>query len=530
MKNVRVIGDKIIISFPYDVKLRELIKRSLPGRAFDRSTKQWWLPARPYNALRVIDLLEPHGFEFSKEVEVLGRRAIAIQQGSVKTTTGRKRSGLYPFQSVAVDFLNQCDGRVLIGDDMGLGKTVVSLWWIESRETLGRVLVVAPANVIYKWEDEVFRWTSRTPQIIETRKQAIEDESDLHICSYSIMNSRWKELKAIGYDLIIFDECHYLKNYKAQRTESAKRISGGVPHILALSGTPFLNRPAELWPNLHILDSQTYAKFWQFGDRYCGGHKTLYKLATRRDELQERMKSVMIRRLKSEVLEQLPDLTRTIIPLELRSKWRSIYKKVKRGNREAILSISPGHKGYFDNPLDRLNLLQLVIGLGKSEAASGWITNFLDSTDRQLVIYCHHKRVVALVEKIVKERYGVITGDVPAKRRARIVEKFQSGLIRTLIITGAGGEGIDLYAASDILFIEREYTPAREEQAEARLHRIGQVNGVNAYYLMAIRTVDEDVARLIDQKRIILNDIVGTTDIEVSIIGDLLETLYEDHR
>jgi SNF2 family DNA or RNA helicase len=195
--------------------------------------------------------------------------------------------------------------------------------------------------------------------------------------------------------------------------------------------------------------------------------------------------------------------------------------------------MDPNHKGYFVNALDRLNLLRRVVGNGKARIAVGYCREFLANTDRKLVIYAHHHAVVNYLKEELDREYGcsTITGKVSSKVRQQRIKHFQERPdLRVMLITSAGGQGIDLFGIgsnqiSDILFVEREWSPSLEEQAEARLHRIGQAHAVEATYLVARSTVDTMVDRLIDTKRRVLNDIMGMADIEVSIVEDLLDTI-----
>ena len=161
-------------------------------------------------------------------------------------------------------------------------------------------------------------------------------------------------------------------------------------------------------------------------------------------------------------------------------------------------------------------------------AAIEWATDFLDGSDEKLVIYAHHHDVVTELE-LGMAKYGVVsvTGKVAdAKERNRRVEVFQNNKSpRVMVITSAGGEGINLYRASTLLFVEREWNPAAEEQAEGRLHRIGQANSVLVFYLAAQGTMDAHLARLVDEKRKVFTSVVGGTDIETLVRKELLEVM-----
>ena len=443
----------------------------------------------------------------------------------------RRYKDLYPFQSVAVDFIRSKDGRCILGDEMGLGKTIEALTAIRLMY-IHKVLVICPSIVKYKWQKEIDQWTMQSSFVVDSSKQHIDDGWNFHIMSYQMMINRIDELLANKYQMVIFDECHYLKSRGAKRTKSANKLIALTEHYLFLSGTPFINRPMELYNMLNWLNPVEWSSQSRFGERYCGGLKNDYKGSTNRDELNQRLRQYMVRRLKVDVLEDLPLLTRTKVPIDL--PRMGDYKEIERNIYKAIKEMNPKSKGYFINAMDKLAVLRRAIGVQKAEASIPWIKNFLDTTDRKIVLYCHHHQVIDYLKEELREyQPTTLSGRVPAKKRQDRIEQFQTSPdIRVCIINSAGGEGIDLFGrdgndSSTILFIERQWTPAAEEQAEARLHRIGQNNPVSAYYLVARGTVDLLFDKLIDKKRQILTDIVGMDDVTMTIIPDLIGGLYE---
>lgn len=281
---------------------------------------------------------------------------------------------------------------------------------------------------------------------------------------------------------------------------------------------------------LHFLNANEWVYFYPFGIRYCGGQRDEWRGATNREELTERLVPYMIRRLKQQVLDQLPELTRINIPIRIPEMTE--YRRLSASVREAIKNMDPNHKGFYVNALDRLNLLRRAVGKNKVPIAVEWIHDFLASGGEKLVVYCHHHETVEELERRLDYEVTTITGSVDAKTRDERVTRFQSQETpRILITTSAGGEGIDLFGVdgitiADILFVEREWTPAKEEQMESRLHRMGQKNAVTAWYLVAENTIDEHMAALIERKRKILGDIIGIDEPQ-SIVWDILKEVRD---
>ena len=425
---------------------------------------------------------------------------------------------LYPFQRQAVRFIEQTNGRTILGDEMGLGKTVEALHWAGKRSDITKILIVSPANVTYKWQREVKTWLGRNSAVVQGYSSKLTRHPIL-ICSYNVMTHRWKELRKRGFDLIIWDEAHYLKGNrkKTKRVAAALRLKS--PFVLCLSGTPFLNRPIELFNILTILEPGKW-KLGSYGTRYCGGFdhwEGPLKGATNRHELKSKLTSIMIRRLKRDVLDDLPPLSRILLPVEIR---QTEYKKaMKEMNREF--------------PMRAVMDMWHIIGNENAKEACHWANDFMEQSDGKLVLYAHHNSVVKLLDTGLRQHgVAIISGQTPVTKRDALVKGFQIGeRPRIMIITNAGGEGIDLFGldgvdASTILFVERQWTPAMEEQALARLDRIGQNSPVTAYYLVAIGTFDEKMATRIEIKRKVLDDIVGEPDVTMNIKDEILDSIF----
>jgi SWI/SNF-related matrix-associated actin-dependent regulator of chromatin subfamily A-like protein 1 len=511
--------DHIEIEFPYDVNTINIV-RSIQGREWDKPNRVWKLPATKWHFKQVVDKLQPIGFYIDPEIVKLADDTDEPEGLTIP-------SKLYDFQQEGVKFIAKTGGRCIIADDMGLGKTIEALTYISLFP--GRVLIVCPANVLYKWgEIEIPRWLPTAKcQIIETNKTKLNSRIKVHVMSYSIMVGKFEDVQMMPYDIIIFDEAHYIKNPKAQRTRIAKAlVQGGIQRVLFLSGTPFMNHPTELFPMLNMLDPVGFNNSFTFAMRYAGAQKVEGGwyfppgATSNLDELADRLKDVMIRRTKGEVLAELPDLTRSLIPVEIenRTAYRDALKDIRDWLKDKERTVV-NHQ----HVLTRLNVLRQIVGEGKVEAAIELAEDILQ-TDRKVVLFAHHKDVVERLYEGLKE-YGcaTIVGETSAKQRQENSKQFliSDSKIRAIIISTAGAEGIDLYGASDIIFVERDWTPAREEQAEARLHRIGQKSAVTAHYLVALKTIDEKLAKIVDNKRKIIGQVISQDEIVSNILKEL---------
>jgi len=438
--------------------------------------------------------------------------------------TVQHRDKLYTFQKEDVDFIHYNNGTCLVANDMGTGKTITALTYAYEADTQ-RVLVVCPASVLYKWQDEVVRWNGWESQIVLTGKTALDMTKRVWIMSYAIMLNRVYELSEIEFDLLIMDECHKISNPKAKQALAVDQLI--TKRKLFLSGTPFLNRPIELWHVLNLIDPLSYKSYWSFANKYAGaeqkeiwtrnGKRTFWDVsgATNLDDLRKRIAPIVVRRTKQEVLDELPELTRTKMEVDISNKreYQSALLDFKRYLRE-------NNKDSDPNALSKLNVLRQIIGMGKVESAIELAEEVLSNPDKKVVLYAHHKAVVnALCEKL--KEYGVetIVGEDSNTKRADTVSRFQNNTLpRALVISSAGGEGIDLYRADTMITVEREWNEAKESQAESRLHRNGQKHAVVVYYLIAHNTIDKDIDELIERKRDAFNSVIGLEDIRTLII------------
>jgi SNF2 family DNA or RNA helicase len=510
-------GKRVLIHFPFDLSIVEKV-RDIPGREWDKVNKIWSVPNSPFHYDKIVEILDPLGFDIEP----------AIRKGADRKAPPPKHKypeGLYPFQRIGVDYLYAVNGRAILADDMGLGKTITSLAYV--RMFGGKLLVVCPANVVYKWDEEVAKWIpDATRQVVDSGKTAVAD-NDVTIMSYAMMVSHFDALNEIPFQVVIFDEAHYLKGRKTQRGRAGKAlVKNGIPKVLMLSGTPFENRPDELFPLANAVDPAGFANFFQFAKRYMGAEYIDGMwyfppgLVTNQDELHERLRHIMIRRTKKQVEIDLPELTRSYVPVELTNK--AAYKAAIRD----ITTWLKGKDRSVLNPthvLTRLNVLRQVVGEGKAKAAIELAEDVLQG-GKKVVLFAHHKEVIITLAAGLAA-YGVklITGETPQKERQANVHLFQDpdSKIRVMICSTAGSEGIDLFAASDVIMVERQWTPAKEEQMEARLHRMGQKNSVTAWYIVAKGTVDEKLNKVVRLKRETIGKVIDQDEIIEAVLEDL---------
>jgi SWI/SNF-related matrix-associated actin-dependent regulator 1 of chromatin subfamily A len=353
------------------------------------------------------------------------------------------------------------------------------------------------------------------------------------IINYDILTYWWKVLREYKPELIIIDESHFVKNNSAQRTKALKKLVRVSKYIIALSGTPIVNRPIEFFNIISILDPTLFPNYWQFAQRYCGakhnGFGWDFKGATHTEELHKILtESLMIRRKKQDVLKDLPDKVYSFVPIELDNEkeyfnaeknfiaWVRENKGLAAAERASMAAIFTEYEG----------LKQLAVK-GKMPLVIRWIEGFLES-DEKLVVFAIHKFVITELMETFGDIAVKIDGSVSTKDRQLAVDKFQTDDKIRLFVGNikAAGVGITLTASSHVAFIEYPQTPDGLSQPADRCHRIGQKYTVNVHYLIAKDTIETRTAKMLDEKRKVVDSVV---DGKAPEAGTLLTELIDSY-
>jgi SWI/SNF-related matrix-associated actin-dependent regulator 1 of chromatin subfamily A len=414
---------------------------------------------------------------------------------------------LKPFQRAGVAYALKAR-RCLIADEMGLGKTVQALATLQAANAFPAV-AVCPASLKLNWQRETRKWLPmRDCRILGKDAESDIRSADVLILNYDILHKHLPALLARGLQAVILDESHYVKNFKSQRTQACIELSQQIPIRLALTGTPLLNRPVELASQLFILGHlvRKFGGWRKFTNRYCdpyygyGGHLDLSG-ASNTQELAVLLRDIcMIRREKADVLDQLPAKRRVIQFFDI--SGRGDYDRAERD----VFS------GAGLPPLPEVERLKQIAARGKMKAAIEWVENLLASGEK-LVLFAHHIEIQQSLLAHFPDAAHILGEDSPEERQAN-VDRFQTDAACNLIVCSlsVGGVGFNLQAASNVAFLELGWNPATHEQAEDRLHRIGQNRSVTAYYLLASGTIDEEIQAMIESKRAVVNSVTGKPD------------------
>ena len=465
---------------------------------------------------------------------------------------------LFKHQEEGIAFLQEA-GRAILADEMGLGKTRQAVLAAGAMPSVS--LVVCPASLKLNWAREIrMVFPEDDTQVISGGDAVLAEQFFRFnqpvwvIINYDILKKHldWIVPLVASQEIgtVILDEAHYIKGKKTDRTEAALAICEKAVRVYALTGTPIMNRPIELFNILKAIRHPLSKARTTFVKRYCGGQlKALvqdlgtgrrwfvdpkrtfmfrkqpkkYKVFTFTDEegaqrlpeLREYISDVFLRRLKKDELNLPPKIISTV-ETELSPEWRKAYVTAWDRYMEWI-EAHPNvgrdiEKITSAQQLIEVGKLKQVCSLAKVDRLCDDIENAIESEEKVIVFTQYRDTVWNLEAELTKRKVGWVqlTGDDNMDARQAAVDAFQTDPEKRVFIANiqAGGVGITLTAASIVMFADMDWSPKVNEQAEDRAHRIGQKGTVNIYYYVTSDTIEEDIMRMLAEKRDIIGQVV----------------------
>lgn len=544
-KAVQLKDKKLKIYFdPYEIgEDGELIiekVRGLPNRRFNKNDPNdvhWVAPL----TMEAVETLWDAGFKFNKALKEWYQNKVAPEPEA--EIPEHLSNQLYPFQRDGVQSLLNLHGRALLADEMGLGKTIQALAYLRIVKEARPAVIVCMASLKLNWYREAKKWLDKddTVQIVNgmptNGNNSFKIYGDVIIINYEILSNKpvkneisrkYEEVPFSGWvdyliqhrpKAVVIDESHLIKNHKTKRARSVTKLAKRSPRVVPMSGTPFTNRPREGFNTFHLVDPSRFPSFFRFADRYCdpepGDYATDYDGASNTEELHRILTSTfMIRRRKNEVLPDLPPKIRSVIPLEINNG-----KEYERAVKDFLnwLEEKKGKKAADDaskaEELTRMEYLKQIAVKGKIKQAADWIANYADETGKLIVFTTHNDTVQEVRANLDKRKIQSvqITGSDTQKARDEAQDRLNNYPEVKVLVANlrAGGTGLNLTAAAATCFVEVGWTPGEQDQAEDRVHRIGQAaSEIVAYYLVATDTIEETLVAAIDEKRQIIDSIM----------------------
>lgn len=388
---------------------------------------------------------------------------------------------------------------------MGLGKTFAFLQAIKTTDS-NFSLVVCPAYLKENWVAEAEKMGIFDIQVIRTRKDNYLGKA-LTIVGYDTKTIRNVLHQSLGFDIIGFDEAHYLRGRTAQRTKiclgTDRRIKQclvkNAKRVVFLSGSPLLNRPADLWTILQAVYPEAMGDFYQYAYRYCGAYQGPFGLdvsgATNLPELKQYLDQFVIRYTKEQCLD-LPGVAYSTISLEKN-------KEVERlQSLEKDLGIDVENLLNEGVAIGEYATLRRELGILKQDIAREFIKNIVDQGE-DVVVFTYHKEIARILSA------DAITGETPVSGRQQIVNDFQENGGVIVGTYGAMGTGFTLTRACNVVLVELDYSPLLIQQAVDRLNRIGQKRMVSAHVLLWQDGLEMALWKLLKKKQATFTTLFG---------------------
>lgn len=446
---------------------------------------------------------------------------------------------LYPFQMQCIDYSIRKNCRLIIGDDMGLGKTIEAISLSSLYVEDWPLLIICPSSIKLYWKEQLIKYLKPLMPNIEHYIHIISTSKDIapKLKLSSLKNDTTKPIYIISYELcakniavidseekfsdinfIICDEAHYLKNKDSQRTKSLFPYIQKAKRILLLTGTPLIQRPVDAFILLKIIRPDIFKAFKPYGDRYCNPTKGMFKIdyggKDNIDEFKYIMKSFMIRRMKNEVISELPVKHRQrilitsdntyhsqILFLVSKSNISELFKNNNENNIDNNIdklstNISPSTKVDMTNPFCCFAKAFYLTAQSKINSIIDYVS-YVISKQCKCIFFAYHQFILDSIEEEVKSskvKYIRIDSTVLPDKRNELIKQYENDseyFIAILSLTSSS-MGFSLSSCSNIVFCEPHYRKEIILQGEDRCHRIGQkCANVNIHYLYARGTVDD---------------------------------------
>lgn len=441
----------------------------------------------------------------------------------------------FGYQKAAIHFANQRKAT-LIGDEMGSGKSIMTAGIINSNEEFKSILVICPSSLRLNWKRELEKWLVNSYDVGIVNRSDYPVEADIVIINFDVVHKHHEKLTEKVWDLLVIDEVHFLKSKSARRS---KYVFGNkksrIEPIQAnkkifLSGTPIVNKPIELFPIIQALDPDTWSSQWSYAHRYCdakhNGWGWDFTGASNLDELQDKLRStIMIRRLKKDILPELPPKFRQIIELPNTEKTQKLIQQEMsewERNEEvlsqlrtsmALAKINEDKDGYRDSVnklkegvtarFSAIAKLREVVALAKLP----YVIEHLRDIEDKVVVFAHHKSVIKKLKEAFGDEAVMLVGDTKMADRQKAVDEFQKNpeIKYFLGSITAAGVGITLTASSHVVFAELDWVPGNVSQCEDRSHRLGAVNNVLVQHLVLEGSLDAKIAKTLIQKQEVID-------------------------
>ncbi|XP_057602750.1 DNA annealing helicase and endonuclease ZRANB3 [Hippopotamus amphibius kiboko] len=402
---------------------------------------------------------------------------------------------------------------------MGLGKTIQAIGIAYFYKEEWPLLIVVPSSLRYPWTEEIEKWI---PELGPEEINVIQNKTDVRristskvtVLGYGLLTTDAETLidalNNQNFKVVIVDESHYMKSRNATRSRILLPVVQKAKRAILLTGTPALGRPEELFMQIEALFPQKFGTWTDYAKRYCNAHVRYFgkrpqwdcRGASNLNELHQLLSNIMIRRLKTEVLTQLPPKIRQRIPFDLPA---AAAKELNSSFEEWEKLVRAPNSGATETVMGLITRMFKQTAIAKAGAVKDYIKMMLQNDSLKFLVFAHHLSMLqACTEAVIenKTRYVRIDGSVPSSERIHLVNQFQKDPETRVAILSiqAAGQGLTFTAATHVVFAELYWDPGHIKQAEDRAHRIGQCSSVNIHYLIANGTLDTLMWGMLNRK------------------------------
>ena len=480
--------------------------------------------------LYINESLKNQGTAFDKGEETIKELDKGLSNRQQREVPDDLNAKLRNYQVEGFNWLNEIANLKvggILADEMGLGKTIQIIAFLLSQKGK-KSIVITPTSLIYNWRDEFNKFApSLKVGIIygdkKNRATMMERDFDVIVTTYGLIKNDYEYYKEKEFDFCIIDEAQNIKNSKAQNTKYVKAIKAGCR--IALSGTPMENNLMELWSIFDYIMPGYLLSEAKFKEKYLKEDM--------HDELKELIKPFILRRLKKDVIDELPNKIEKKFMVEMEENQKAVYQSYIKEVRQKLYSGEDNKITVFSYLtklrqlcLDPSLILDDYVGRSAKIEAALNIVNMAIAENRKVLIFSQFTSVLQKLGSELSEKnigYLYLDGSTKANKRVEMVKEFNESedLKIFLISLKAGGTGLNLTSSDLVLHFDPWWNPAIEDQATDRAHRIGQQNIVEVIKLIAKDSVEENIIRLQEDKRELINKVISGEEIGSNVIGKL---------
>lgn len=485
----------------------------------------------------------PVKFSMSKKLKEIQQQMLGNREIQVREIPEEIQAKLRSYQIDGAQWLEklrQMHLNGILADDMGLGKTLQAITVITQNKIDhpdGLTLIVSPTSLIYNWKEEITRFNPRLTALVvdgtpTQRKKLIKDikDYDVIVTSYSLLQKDIEQYQAYNFDYAILDEAQHIKNRGTRNAKSVKLIK--ARHRLILTGTPIENSLDELWSLFDFLMPGLLSTYDRFIEKYI--RSPSQEKGNNLENLRRKLSPFILRRMKKDVLEELPPVSEIIYYCHLSDAQKELYRSYAESARKELSQLV--QKEGFDkvqiHVLATLTRLKQICChpaiFAKENAELGdsakydmlmeLIQNLIQSKHKA-VVFSQYTRMLNIIRQDLKKMgipFEYLDGS--SKNRLDIVKRFNEDETIPIFLVSlkAGGVGLNLVGADTVIHYDMWWNPAVENQATDRVHRIGQLNNVSSYKLVTLNTIEEKIMELQNRKRSLVTKVVSSDEEAIS--------------